>query len=62
MKNNRRNRKKVKIYFKKMNKYEASLGLSPDLLTVPKYLYTKNMKSFAVLIGDLNNPKSEIWQ
>lgn len=59
MKNNRRNRKSVEMYFKSMNqKYD----LTGAFEIKPTYLFGRKKKSFAVLIGSIDNPRSEmIW-
>jgi len=57
MKNNRRNRKRVKMYFLHMNRRH---GLPKELWIVPTMLYWRKGRQFAALIGDVNNPRSEI--
>ena len=59
MKNNRKNRKRITMYFKKMNN---RFCLSDSLQIKPNYLYGKNNKSFSVFSyhWPTNNPNSEI--
>jgi hypothetical protein len=57
MKNNRKNRKRVKIYFDNLN---ARHGLTGDIRISPVLLYRNKNKIFYALIGSEDNPKSEI--
>jgi hypothetical protein len=57
MKNNRKNRKLVAMYFKNMNR---RYGLKGSLEIVPVMLYSKGKKRFSAMIGSVNNPRSEI--
>jgi hypothetical protein len=57
MKNNRKNRKAIQMYFKNMNR---KYGLTGKLIIIPTILYSRKGKDFAALIGTKNNPKSEI--
>lgn len=57
MKNNRKNRKRVLMYFKNIN---LRYNLTGNLQIEPIHIYLKKGKVLFILIGSINNPKSEI--